>query len=178
VFGVITSAIDVLGDQFDPGMYHILARLRIDEHIIEMDAGAMTLTYGLEGLGYEVGTEIIDDSQRLLRSWLRLRNKNSHPVSTEYRDCALQLFALDAAGTQVWRSDTQLDPDTGREKVCTSEPRNTIIPANETFVFEYLIPVDALLTSGLAEGTYDFRSTMRLNWRTLRFQAGTAVVSQ
>lgn len=181
VFGVITSAIDVLGDQFDPALYYILARLRIDEHVIEMDAGALRLTYGLEGLTYEVNTEVVEGSQRLLRSWLRIKNNNNHPVSAEYRDCPLQLLAYapdDTTGVFAWRSDTQLDPDTGQEKVCTSTLQRTIIPGNDSFLFEYLMPVDAILTSGLAEGTYDFRSTMRLNWRTLRFQAGTASISQ
>lgn len=180
VFGVATSAIDVLGDRFDPGVYYVLARFHINEHIIEMDANSIMLTYGLEGLRYEVQTEVVEQSPRLLRSWLRIRNTNDHPVSTEYRDCPLQLTAHavnDTTGATAWRSNTQLDPETGREKLCTSALNTTIIPANDALLFEYLIPVDALLASGLPEGAYEFRSTFRLNWRTLYFNTGTATIS-
>jgi hypothetical protein len=171
----------ILGESLPPGRYVLAALFRLADETLEIPAGELDLSNGLEGFAYRASTRLVGTT---LHTTTSITNTTSRPVYLEYGDCALSVRAYrtpDRTGEPAWRSEFRASWAGGSQYVCLSYGATATVAPGATFQpreFQLTVPLIEILGDSLPDGRYYFSASLRLNFaRTPEFPAGGANLS-
>jgi hypothetical protein len=146
--------------------YDVYAHLRLREHTVLVDAGAVGLTYGPGTLAPRAETTHLPGDSLRLRA--TLTNLHADSVRLVYGPCSLDLLLYDSperAGTPVWDARYRAPPDGSGSYDCdlillthTFAPGETASPPH----FTLDVPLEEVLADSLPDGRYYFSARFNL----------------
>jgi hypothetical protein len=159
----------MLANALPDGRYFVVARVHLAEETLRLNAGSGDVRLDLAGMAYHVRVDRASGGG--LAATVGVENRNPTPVHVEYGACAVGL-ELHADAAMAGRG----------------HPLHHGYPCPDYLVVGPLRPGEVLaprefehrVTGGAARdvpaGEYHLAVTLRLNWRTYRFPAGTVRV--
>jgi hypothetical protein len=154
----------LLGDSLPPGRYYLSATFRLRDRTIEIPAGDVVLSTGLDALRYRASTGVAGST---LHGRGVVINAGASPISVEYGSCALRLRAYRTAartGPPAWRSEGRQPYGGGGFYACDLAGRGAVIaPGDSLARFGVESPVIEVLGDSLPDGRYYFTAVIELN---------------
>ena len=154
----------LLGDSLPPGRYYLSATFRLRDRTIEIPAGDVVLSTGLDALRYRASVRV-DGST--LRGRGVVTNAGRSPISLEFGSCALKLRAYRTAartGPPAWRSEGRQPYGGGGFYGCGAVLHGAVIaPGDSLARFGVESLVIEVLGDSLPDGRYYFTAVIELN---------------
>jgi hypothetical protein len=162
-----------------PGRYRANATFRLGRSTLEIPAGVLDLSLGLEDLRYRAGVRLTDGRVEVVAV---VTNVGVKPVALSYGACALQIRAYRVGGSTThpsWRSELRITAD-GDGYACPALSTTGAVPPGGELCpseFRTLVPVPEILGDSLPDGDYRFTAVLELNsGETAEFPAGDTTI--
>jgi hypothetical protein len=162
-----------------PGRYRANATFRLTRSTLEIPAGVLDLSLGLEDLRYRADARLTDGHVEVVAV---VTNVGVKSVALSYGACALRVRAYRVGGPTThptWKSELRSAVGGGGYVCPAYSTTGAVPPGGELSPSEFrtLIPIAEILGDSLPDGSYRFTAVLELNsGETTELPAGATVI--